>query len=205
MKLLGVIIAIACFFSSVLSATSSDTECRVNVCFAIDGSGSIGNSGFTQATDFATDVMSLLVGIANIRFGAVQYASRFYEISRISDNRETVFAAVSNAKPKGTSTSVAAGIDGCSYVLAHSQTEVPIIVLIGDGRNNSGYDPVQAADMFRQQHRNGKIHAVGVGNSDTSLLQAIADKKQIFTVADYLEVTFLIEESVSSRCDLILP
>ena len=143
----------------------------------------------------------MLFDYENIKFGAVQYANRFYEISRISDNPNPVLTALFNAKPKGTSTSVAAGIDGCSYVLAHSQADLPIIVLVGDGRNNSGYDPVQAANMFRQQHRNGKIYAVGVGNSVISLLQAIADKKQVFTVADYLEVGFAIDDSMSSRCN----
>ena len=142
--------------------------------------------------DFALDLLSLLYtsredGITP-RIGAVQYANRSYEISRISDQLEPVAIALNDARPKGGSTSVAAGIDGCSYQLAHSPAGLPIIILIGDGRNNLGHDPVQAANMFRQQHRNGEIRAVAVGNSDISLLQTIANDKTVYAVNNFDQV-----------------
>lgn len=183
-------------------AQAKGRECKISICFAIDGSRSISESDFSLATDFTKDVISIISTAGRSNFGAVQYGMSAYPISPVSANASAVAIAIHGAKSKQDGkSSIAAGIAYCDSQLAKTQAAASRIVLIGDGRNNFGADPILAANKYTARDPNGGVIPVALGpNPHTGILQAIAAGNSVLQITEYLSLAFSVDRAVSDAC-----
>lgn len=191
----------------VRSAMSQVREngCGVNVCFAIDTSGSVSVEEFDDEKFFIQDITNIIGVDPRAKFAAAQYGIRSYRISSLTDdvgqfNLDVEFAEFRN----DPATSVGAGIVFCDRQLRRRTNDTNKIVVIGDGRNNLGGNPVRRANIFRER-ANGEVCAVGVGFQDTVALADIANgSERVLAIDDYVELSFIIEDLVSQICGFSL-
>lgn len=172
-----------------------------NVCFAIDGSGSVNGEQFKLATRFVQDVVNTLSDMTDTEYAANQFAATATIISGLTTNRDRFVQLMESASRKGGATSVGAGIVSCDFTLARRRGEPNKLVVITDGRNTFGGDPVRRANNFKRRDSNGRVCSVVVGNSpNLSVLQQISDAP-VITVDDYISLALKIIDLVDQICE----
>lgn len=183
------------------------SDCAANVCFAIDGSGSVNTTEFEAALNFVQAVTNSLAFFDNTEFAALQFGSIAYPISFLTADQDAfsdIIEAEKNNYIGDDATSVGAGIVLCDTVLTVFRPGEPNkMVVMTDGRNNYGGNPVENAKIFRDRGANGKISAIGVGkNAPKEVLTAIAgDESRVLTVSEYVELTTIIIQLVNQVCN----
>lgn len=178
--------------------------CNANICFAIDGSGSIAAGEFTNEKNFVLDVVSVLTDNP-VEFAATQYATSTNPIQALTADDETFISKVSRTRQVKGASFIAGGINYCFSQLFQRQGEVNQIVLLGDGRSNIGASAVQRADLFRSI--GGVVSVVGAGFANDKVLLDIAggNKDLVYEVKDFFDVLKLeifIEQLVGDICSL---
>lgn len=158
---------------------SKGKHCNVNICFAIDGSGSIGVSEFAGQKDLILDVAAVLSSVDDVkfRFVAVQYNFGLSPISSLTADVQSFQSAVYSEPFDGGVTSfIASGLAYCEAELMKRPEEVGVIVLLSDFRDNSPEgNLVSRASNFRQFFDSrGRLYTVEVGFSDSSKSQSVA-------------------------------
>lgn len=185
-------------------ALSSIRKCNSNICFALDGSGSVNRTDFANARSFVQSVTNQLQLIpGNEQNSAVQFGKIAYPITLLTDDLEEFNILIEKVKFRGDSaTSVGAGIVTCDAILALGTSSGPNrIVVITDGRNNFGGNPVGNADIFRNRNPTNRVSAIGIGNVNGDILKMIAGTTGgVFTVRDYLELFLIVNKIVRSVC-----
>lgn len=179
--------------------------CGVNVCFAVDTSGSVSKTQFGLEKDFILDITAIIGVDSRSKFAAGQYGARTYKISSLTSDVSGFNLDVNRADfQNDPATSVGSGIVFCDRQLRRERGDANKIVVIGDGRNNLGGDPVRRADNFRKR-TGGEVSTVGIGFKDTRALTAIAGSKaRVFSIDDYVELSFIIEDLVYDICGIPL-
>lgn len=179
--------------------------CNANVCFAIDGSGSISAANFNAQKQFVQDVASVIAtGTNPVELAAVQYGTSASVISELTVDAGKFIWDVEATEPlRSPATFVAAGINFCFSRLFRRRHEAKKIVLLGDGRSNIGSSAVRRADTFRRFK--GEVCTVGAGFTDDRELLAIAggDASRVFEVEEFLDVLSIekiIEDIVLDIC-----
>lgn len=182
-------------------AQVSKGGCGVNVCFAIDTSGSVTDEQFKSQKFFIQDITAIIGVDSRAKFAACQYGDRSYTISLLTKQVGLFNRLVENASFQGDPvTAVGAGIVYCDRQLRRSRGQANKIVLIGDGRNNLGGSPVRRANIFRRK-AGGAVCSVGVGFEDKATLTKIAGgEERVFAVDDYVELAFIVEDLVFDIC-----
>ena len=180
--------------------------CDSNVCFAIDTSGSVSRYEYGLQRDFMIDVTAIIGEGSRSNFAAVQYGRQAYTISNFVSDAGDFNQIVDKARFQNDgSTSVGSGIVWCDSRMRRRVNDVNNMVVIGDGRNNLGGDPVRRANIFRKRTANAVVSTVGVGYKDTKTLEKIAgDASRVFTVDDYFELSEVVEILVSDICNFSL-
>lgn len=178
--------------------------CNINICFAIDGSGSISKQEFQNEINFVLDTVSVLVDNP-VEFAATQYATSNYEISPLTADDESFILDVNGTKRFGGYSFVVGGVNYCFSQLRRRPDEANHIVLLGDGLSNIGASAVKRADLFR--YLGGTLSVVGAGFPDNDILLKIAggNKDLVYEVSDFLDVLSLeefIEAIVIDICEL---
>lgn len=178
-------------------------KCKAaNVCFAIDGSGSVNSTEFSFATRFVQDVVNALAGMTETEYAANQFAKTATVLSGLTTDRDAFSTVMETATPKGGITSVGAGIASCDFTLAGRTGEPNKLVVITDGRNNFGGSPVRNAKAFKDREPNGRLCSVVVGDTpDLSLLQEISDAPVIQTNG-YITLALKITTLVAQICEI---
>lgn len=174
--------------------------CNANVCFALDGSGSIPSNAFKMQKDFVIDVASVLQFNDAVEVAAVQYASSVTTINNLSLLSSSFFDSVNDVTQLGGGSSIASGINACSAELLKRKGEALKIVLLGDGRSNMGDAAIAAANLFRQNGGDVCTVAAGFANDAELLKIAGGDSDKVFTLNDFFEVIDVIEAQVRSIC-----
>jgi len=177
--------------------------CNANVCFAIDGSGSISTAEFNNQKNFVLDLVSVLAVDEAAEVAACQYASSVSPIQPLTVDTAKFNLAVDRANQVSGQSFVVGGVNYCFSQLWRRRGEANKIVLLGDGRSNIGSSAVQRADLFREQ--GGSVCAVGAGFKDDRELLRIAggNKNLVFQTDSFLDVLTLqgfIEGLVSQIC-----
>lgn len=177
--------------------------CNANVCFAIDGSGSISDTEFTNQKNFVLDVVSVLAVDDAAEVAACQYATAVSPIQRLTPDTVRFNLAVNGATQLGGQSFVVGGINYCFSQLWRRRGEANKIVYLGDGRSNIGGEAVDRADLFRLL--NGSVAAVGAGFPDNAELLRIAggDPGLVYEADSFLDVLTLqsfIESLVTQIC-----
>lgn len=184
----------------------SSGGCNANVCFAVDGSGSINATQFTSQLNFVTDVVSIIAATDPVGLAAVQYSTGTRAISEFTTNDFEFIPAVDRTRQLFGLSFVAGGINFCFAELFNAGGPVNKIVLLGDAMSNIGSSAVRRADQFRAI--GGTVCSVAAGtNPDRESLLGIAggDPDLVFEVDDFVNVIRLsniIERLVEQICGL---
>lgn len=170
--------------------------CSANVCFAIDGSGSISREEFDNQRNFVLDIVSVIAddqvtGDRATEVAAVQYATSNNPITPLTTDIASFNLRVNSVQQVGGASFVVGGINYCFSQLFRRSGEANKIVLLGDGRSNIGSSAVDRADLFRTV--NGSVCTVGAGFPDNSELLAISgdDPDLVFEVDSFFDVLAL--------------
>lgn len=191
-----------------LAAKVRMSGCKVNVCFAIDTSGSVSDEDFVKQREFIIDITAIIGADSRSRFAAGQYGKRTYRISSLTSDVSAFNGLVQSAQlQKDGATSMGSGIVWCDRQLRRQKDDANKMVVMGDGNNNLGGDPVHRANIFRER-ANGRVCTVGVGfedQQDIKVLEEVAGSPaRLFAVDDYVELSFIVEELVEDICKFSL-
>ena len=179
--------------------------CGPNVCFALDGSGSISGSDWS-AQKFLVELVAAVVGVdTNAEFAAVQYGLRNIGISLLTGDVDQFLLDVeANRLARARRTFIAAGLAFCIRQLNQRPGDANKIVLLGDGRSNFGGNPIPTAQRWLSAAPSNRICSVGVGFENTAVLQAIAggDPDMVLTSDDWEKVTEILGDLVYQVCGI---
>lgn len=177
--------------------------CNANVCFAIDGSGSIGDKEFLNEKNFVLDVASVIAVDQPAELGAAQYSTAVSPIHPLTPDIASFILAVQNTTQLNGQSFVVGGVNYCFSQLWRRRNEANHMVILGDGKSDIGSDAVLRANLFRRI--GGDVSVVAAGFADNTQLLAIAGGKQdhVFEVSSFLDVLALqliIESLVEQIC-----
>ena len=183
--------------------------CNANVCFAIDGSGSLNATEFIAEKNFVLDVVSVIAVDYAVELSAVQYGTASSPISSLTADVEDFILKVNREQQlEAGNTFLVAGVNYCFSQLARRSGEALKMVILGDGFSTLGDDPVPRTDLFRRA-LNGKVCAVGAGVQNDEVLLGLAggNPDQVFKVGNFLDVLDLqriLEGLVEGICNVKL-
>ncbi|XP_063437490.1 collagen alpha-1(VI) chain-like [Mytilus trossulus] len=166
-------------------------DAYADIVFGYDDSGSIGSTAnFNNMKTFMKDVVGSFsnIGISGTQFGALCFAQSVKNHFHL--NAHTSCDAIQNAimnfgVRKGSATAIGKALQYMrTQSFANGNRNIPprvspakIAIILTDGQNNNGPDPVAQAALLKAQ--GVIIIAVGIGNSvSVSQLEAIASNKQ---------------------------
>lgn len=179
-------------------------DCNANVCFAIDGSGSINATEFEAQQFFVQDLVSVLVNDENdVEVAAVQFGFRSSVISRLTADLEQFTLALFDAPQRGGGTALRKGIKACAWQLRRVRREPIKMVLLGDGRSSKPRAAARRANRFRRV--GGEVFAVGTADADGEQLLKLAggNADRVYEVDNFLDVLAIqvvIEDMVAEIC-----
>jgi len=179
-------------------------SCNPNICFALDGSGSISPEEYKMQKEFVELIAGITSVDTDVGYAAVQYGLRNVGISSLTNdaNQFLLDVAASNLA-RAPRTFIAAGLGFCIQELRARPEDANKIVLLGDGRSNFGGDPVPIARTFRPPRGNGSICAVGIGFRDRRVLRRIAgNRNRVLAINDYFELLDILDQVVTEICGL---
>ncbi len=178
-------------------------KCNANLCFAIEGSGSINGTEFSNQKQFVFDLVSVVSVERGAALAACQYASSVTPIHALTTDISKFNLAVALVdQMDGQSFSIGA-IDYCISQLLPRVGAPNMIIMLGNGRSNVNSTALARLDLFRRV--GGSVYAVGVGDKDDDALLRIVggNKDLVFEKSSFQEVLSLqkiIEKLVSQIC-----
>eukprot|EP00178_Gracilaria_changii_P014139 TRINITY_DN4012_c0_g1_i1.p1 TRINITY_DN4012_c0_g1~~TRINITY_DN4012_c0_g1_i1.p1 ORF type:complete len:244 (-),score=40.30 TRINITY_DN4012_c0_g1_i1:296-1027(-) len=185
---------------------AADTNCDPNLCFALDGSGSISEDEFQLQLDFVNIIAGVVALDQGSQYAGIQYGLRPRFISRLTNDADQFLLDVkSTLQLKSPRTFIAPGIAGCMRQFRSVPGEANKIILLGDGRStfdsrDPPLDPPSIAQQFLSEPNNA-ISAVAVSFPNTAMLEAITGTPdRVFKVDDWFSVLDVITELVEQVC-----
>ena len=180
-------------------------SCNPNICFALDGSGSISSADYSAQKDFAQLIAAIISVDPDAAYAAVQYGLRNIAISDLTSDANSFLLDLDGSILAGAPrTFIAAGLGYCINQLRPRIEDANKIILFGDGRSNFGGNPVSVAQRFLPPRGSGSICAVGIGFQNTAVLQAIVggNPNRVLQVDEYFELMDILEVIISDICGL---
>lgn len=175
-------------------------KCAVNVCFALDGSGSITQNEFSNQFHFSADTMAILRHVSSIRFGATQYASTNLPISALTFNDESVLIKLRDAQRAGGASAVSDGIAYCEQQFREFKNDINVIFLFTDGSYNRGVNPMKYIDLVKREYTHLKVFPVKVGTIDDAFFAGFSPVFEVDSFLDALDASDEIESYQSDVC-----
>lgn len=163
--------------------------CKGNVCFAIDGSGSINTTEWSNEKSFINDVMSVLSDF-EVRAAATQYAASNFPIQQLTEDFTMFNSALQATNQKRGSTNIQTGMEYCKNQLSTRIFESRVVVVLGDGFENQNDDSADEATLIRATQGTVITVASGPPNSiNQKLLDALTgtDRALQFNVGQGFE------------------
>lgn len=145
--------------------------CKGNVCFAIDGSGSIRPNQYKNQQDFVADVVRILATF-DTRVAGTQYARKSNPIRALSTDLNGFIDAMYKQKQDRGGTSISSGIKYCGGEVDKRPFEPKKVVVLGDGFQNVDRNAVMSANTVRSNK--GLVSVVAVKGANDKLLLDIA-------------------------------
>ena len=179
--------------------------CNANVCFAIDGSGSMPPAEFQAEKNFVLDLISIIAVDKPVEVSAVQYATANTAISPLTVDIEGFNLNVQKTKQMKGKSFLVGGVNYCFAQLFRRRSEAIKIIMLGDGESNIGGDAVKRANLFRAIGGDLSVVAAGFPNDKQLLKLAGGDPFKVFDVAsffDTLALQIIIEELVLDVCGI---
>lgn len=156
-------------------------NCGLNVCFAVDGSGSIGADLFQTEKDFVGNLSTLLGLNSATQLAGTVYGVANENISLLTGNIEVFLEQVAAAAfPNAPATFLGAGLFFCVNELSSQtvQQDINKIVLIGDGASDVSI-PFTPFENWRDGSPNNSACAVAAGDADLNALQGITEDSDL--------------------------
>lgn len=183
------------------------TSCDPNVCFAIDGSASLGEEDFNLQKDFVAIIAAIVGAEPGAQFAAVQYGLVNKPIRNLRFNPDNFLLLLEAAEfARARRTFIGAGLAYCVSQLGRRRGEPSKIVVLGDGRSTYGsltgaLSPTAIADRWRARSPANRVCTVAVGFADTSLFEQIADNPGlVLEVTDWMRVLNILRELIRDIC-----
>lgn len=194
--------------ASPLTAQTNPAPTPFDLMLVIDGSGSIAPQDFELARDFARTLINSCLFVSGSRAGVVQYTHVVESEHGISDDRASLDSALVRMPQRsiGLNFETATGdaINRAQQELTANQRPniKNFILVLTDGRSNTGANPVTAANSARTA--GSELFAIGVG-TQASLpeLQGIAndpDSQYLFQVTDFASLQAALTPIVGAVC-----
>lgn len=177
--------------------------CNANICFAIDGSGSISPADFSNALNFVLDVVAIVTSSLDVGLAATQFGTGNSVISRLTFSAPDFRKAVSDASQLGGNSNISGGLTFCVNELRKSPEDANKIVLISDGRGGVDDDPASVADLFRLTGGEVCVASVGFAGETELLRIAGGDQNKVFRAGSFIDVLNLgaaVESLVTQVC-----
>jgi Ca-activated chloride channel family protein len=181
------------------------------IVLALDTSGSMRESGFAKGSESKFTLLQRVAGDfirkrSGDNIGIVAFGTFAFAASPISYDTEGVRTLLNMLEVEiaGKNTAIGDAIAQSVRMLRRSHAKEKIIVLVTDGKNNSGSVSVKAA--VEMAHREGiKIYTIGLGDAksyDAPLLKRIAAESggKMFGASDLKDL-----KKVYATIDKLLP
>lgn len=186
-----------------LTEPETSDSCGVNLCFGLDGSGSITEGEYEAQKDLIKDVASVAARDPDATYSAVQYGLKLIRISTqvndISLFRESVDAS---ELASASRTFISAGIASCLRMLSGTTSGANAIVVLGDGRSNFA---TATLPSVLEKAENATLFAVGIGfPRDAELLLQITggNDERVFDVRKYSDLQNIASRLAEGVCEL---
>lgn len=178
-----------------------DNGCEINMCFALDGSGSIDTDEYQDQKDFVDFIVAITLTANPGNYAGVQYHNHITPISFLTDDRFSFLSKLHASTRRGGSTNISAGLGFCIFQLLPRTEDANKVIILGDGFGNIGFDPEDVVGDFLDI--GGQISAVAVGSSDTPQLEAITGSPdRVFTIEGFYALGEVILALVENVCNV---
>lgn len=148
-------------------------RCNVNVCWALDGSGSITPDDFIAEKSFVTKVSGAFLFIKGpSQVGALQYATIAEPIQTLTPFLKPFVRKMNNTEQSGGLTNVDSALLACRFILTPAARKARHIILMTDGDANIGKAGIEQAKAFRKS--GGLVSIVAAGTPNTEALEDLA-------------------------------
>ncbi len=166
----------------------------------LDRSGSMGSEGKLAAAKNAVQAFLNLMDLSQEQAGIASFASSATLNQQLTQNRTALDNVVTSLVASG-GTEIGEGIYVAQAELESSRRivgHVPAMVLLSDGQNGSGRDPVTAAQTARAAGT--IIFTIGLGtNADAALLEQIASQLDYYYYAPGTDELMEIYETIADQ------
>jgi len=160
------LMAIAMARPRVEQGDSPDKREGVDVVLCVDVSGSMDAKDFTFKGEKISRLDALIMAIGefvdnrpNDRFGMIGFAKDTYLMSPMTLDGEWIKNVLKAINTKG-GTAIGDGINASIGLLKEAKSQSKVIIAVTDGQNNTGMDPLKAADLAK---RDGiRVHTVAI-------------------------------------------
>lgn len=157
--------------NNVMSAAAfaKSNGCNLNVCFALDGSNSVGRRNYELQKQFVLLIAAIIGADEDSAFAAVQYGVPMERISAIERDASRFLERVRLSNFRNSNrVLLAGGLSFCTTIFRTRTDEVNKIVVLGDGQSKFGgrggpLGPVGVAKTFRDLSPGNSVCAVAVG------------------------------------------
>lgn len=144
------------------------TRCAPNLCFALDGSGSIGFDNFELQKEFVLLITAIVGAEQDSTFSATQYGGLNIPISTPDDAEDFIVKLEASQYQSVPLTFLNAGLLYCTTVLKRFQGAPAKLIVLGDGGATFGREfgflsGRKIAENFRNRHPGNGVCAVTVG------------------------------------------
>lgn len=175
--------------------------CKVNICFAIQGGGSISPIDFQDQINFLDLIANVLTTDDNGGLCAVQYGRLATPISFLTDNRPLFAKRLDMATQVGGNQSNIAAALGYTAFQLRPQKGANKIVLFADGFESVGSNPKRIAQKIQEDGI--QLCAVGVGEFSVARLQDIVGSPERVLATDgFFELLEIIDALVYEVCGM---
>lgn len=192
-----VFVALAFFLLNISCCQAqSDKKCDADhVCFALDGSGSIGDI-YPDVSKFVVDAATGIDNLTSATFSAVQFESSLIIIQPPTSNLKTFVTSVTNSKGAGGGTNMYVGVEQC-YKYVENKPGNRVIVLVTDGLDGSS---PSAKSLIDSKSATGvAIVSVGIGDAvDAVYLKSLSDVYEPVSTTTVGTIGDLLRKSICS-------
>lgn len=176
-----------------------DNGCDINLCFAIDGSGSVTPAQFQKQKDFVDLIVNILTTDEPGNFCAVQYGTSLKAISPLTKKRNRFLKKLQRSKQVGGLSNVAGGLGYTGFQLRPRVEDANKVIILGDGFDSIGFRPKVVATQILEDDVD--ICAVAVGISDVEGLNAITgDPGRVVRLKDFFDLGEIVVDVVNDAC-----
>ncbi|RMZ93306.1 collagen alpha-1(XXII) chain, partial [Brachionus plicatilis] len=182
-----------------------DEKCSNNMdlTFVLDSSGSVGSIDFERAKTFVGQFVDKLeISPNKTQVALVKYATSvdIENYLNSTNSKSPLLTFISRITYTGGSTATGDALNACFDIyspakgMRNSSTGVSkVIVVLTDGRSNTGRQPIPVADALKAQKIS--IISVGVGqNLNLNELNGISSRNRFYRANDYNQVSLIYDE-----------